>query len=128
MSKATFYGMNPPFIGGPQNVMSRQEDDRLLKNDILQLLTTVPGERVMRPDFGIPLRTFIFEQNVATDVVALESKIRQELARQEPRVTVENVKIISDQDRNGMQVTILVRLVKDPRKTLTIEHFLAQGA
>jgi hypothetical protein len=51
-----WFGFNPPFIGGQQKVMSRQEDLRLIKNDLLQLLLTVPGERVHRPTFGSPIR------------------------------------------------------------------------
>ncbi len=124
-SRATFYGFNPPFLGGPQNVLSRQEDDRLIKNDILQLLLTVPGERVMRPDFGVHLRSFVFEQAIASDIDVLQSQIGQAIADFEPRVTVEEIAIERDDDRNGLNVKVVVRLKKDLKRLLTIEHFLA---
>lgn len=124
-SRATFYGFNPPFIGGPQNVLSRQEDDRLIKNDILQLLLTVPGERVMRPSFGVPLRSFVFEQSTVSDINSLKGDIERALEDFEPRVTVETVDIETDEERNGINVKIVVRLKKDLKRLLTIEYFLA---
>lgn len=124
-TKATFFGFNPPFRGGPQNVLSRQEDDQLIKNDIMQLLLTVPGERVMRPRYGVQLRTFVFEQSTDSDILALQSEIIQQVTEHEPRVVVELVDIKRDDDRNGIEVKVVVRLRKDPKRVLTVERFLA---
>lgn len=123
-SKATLFGFNPPFLGGPQNILSRQEDERLIKNDLIQLLLTVPGERVMRPNFGVPLRSFVFEQLVDSDISALESTIGDAIVEQDSRVTVEEVTIQRDDERNGINVKVVVRLKKNPAKELTIEQFL----
>lgn len=127
-SKAIFYGFNVPFIGGPQNVFSRQEDDRLIKNDILQLLLTVPGERVMRPLYGVQLRSFVFEQSTDADISILQSEISQSIVEFEPRVIVELVDIVRDDDRNGLNVKVVVRLKKDLKRVLTVETFLAGRA
>lgn len=124
-SRATFFGFNPPFMGGPQNVLSRQEDDRLIKNDILQLLLTVPGERVMRPLFGVQLRSFVFEQATDSDISDLSSNIAQAITTYDPRVVVEEVSAERDDDRNGLNIKVVVRLKKDLKRLLTIEHFLA---
>ncbi len=125
-SKATFFGYNPPFIGGSQNILSRQEDDRLIRNDILQLLLTVPGERVMRPDFGVELRSFVFEQATDADIDILRSNVTRAILENDKRVTVEEVSIERDDDRNGINIKVVVRLKKDLKKILTIEHFLAE--
>jgi phage baseplate assembly protein W len=121
---AIYFGMNPPFFGGQQNVLSRQEDERLLKNDILQLLMTVPGERVMRPDFGVHLRSFVFDQMTDVDLAALQLEITEAINRQEQRVTVDSVDIVRDDDRNQISVRIIVTVKKDPKRQLTIEQFL----
>ncbi len=128
MKKATFFGMNPPFIGGAQNVLSRQEDERLIKNDLLQLIMTIPGERVMRPEFGVSLRSFVFEQLVGADLASLELELVQQIQRQEPRVTIDTIGITPDAERNGMQVKLVFRMKKDPKKELSIERFLALRA
>lgn len=123
-SKAIFYGFNPPFLGGQQNIMSRQEDDRLIKNDILQLLLTIPGERVMRPKYGVNLRNFVFENLVSSDLSILKSNIAEQLTIYEPRVNIVTIDLVPDPDRNGLQIKIVVTLKKDPKKQLSIEQFI----
>ncbi len=124
MKKNEFYGYNPPWFGGSQNVLSRQVDDRLIKNDILQLLLTVPGERVMRPLFGVPLRSFVFEQFDDGDFVALEGVIKSAIEDQDPRVTVVEVSVVKDEERNGIALSVVFKLKKDPSRELTVEKFL----
>lgn len=123
-SKAIFFGFNPPFMGGAQNVVSRQEDERLIKNDVLQLLLTEPGERVMRPDFGVRLRSFVFEQSTSADVITLQGHIESAIAAFEPRVTVDELDITRDDERNGIDIRLVLRLKKDPKRLLVIEQFL----
>lgn len=123
--KPQFFGYNPPFLGGPQNILSRQEDVRLIKNDILQLLLTVPGERVMRPEFGVQLRSFVFEQSTNADLSGLQMEITEKIATYEPRVVVDDVSLFRDDARNGLQVLVVVHLVNDPTKSLSIEQFIA---
>jgi phage baseplate assembly protein W len=128
MPKATFYGVGPPFIGGTQGVLSRQEDERLIKNDILLLLYTIPGERMHRPRFGVNLRNFIFEQSTDADVDTLRAEINEALITHEPRVRFTEVTIARDDDRTGLSIMIVGYLKKDPKKTVTVEQFLASRA
>ena len=121
---AIFYGYNPPFLGGQQNYMSRQEDDRLIKNDILQLLLTIPGERVMRPEYGVNLRNFVFEQLSPNDITSLEQEITVKINNYEPRVVIQSINLIPDSDRHGLQIKIVVYIKKDPQKQLLIEQFI----
>lgn len=124
---AEYYGMNPPFIGGTQNILSRQEDDRLIKNDLLQLLLTVPGDRVMRPDFGVNLRNAVFEQMADNDLSILENEIRRSIETQDPRVIVNNVSLVRNDDSNSLQIVVIFSIKKDPRRQLTIQRFINQG-
>jgi uncharacterized protein len=124
-SKAKFFGWNPPFVGGAQNILTRQEDDRLIKNDILQLLLTVPGERVMRPTFGVRLRSFVFEQTISSDLSLLESSIKTAIEFYDSRVVVSDVIIKRDDDRNGINISIVVTMKNDPSHEISIEQFLS---
>ena len=121
---ATFYGFNPPFIGGQQKVLSRQEDDRLIKNDILQLLLTVPGERVMRPTIGVNLRNFVFENMDESSIGTLRSDIITKIGSFEQRVDVLNVDLKPNYDSNSLSIKIAVVLRKDPKRTIIIEQFI----
>ena len=40
--------------------------DAAIRQSIILLLTTTPGERVMRPDYGCPLHRLMFQPNDAT--------------------------------------------------------------
>lgn len=62
----------------------------VLLQDIQQLLLTVPGERVNRPDYGCNLRNQIWE-NMAIVSEHGAAAIREALDRFEPRITVTNV-------------------------------------
>ncbi len=122
---ATYFGMNPPFWGGPQNILSRQEDEKLIKNDLLQLLLTVPGERVHRPSFGVQLRTAIFEQNTPDHLAALEVAISEAIATHEPRVRVLELSLTAKADSNAVNIKLVTELVKDPKVKLTIDRLFS---
>ena len=103
---AQFFGFNAPFLGGKENVFSRQVDDRLIKNDLLQLLLTSPGERVMRPNFGTNIRRFLFEQLTKNDISNLSRNIEEQIKKHESRVEVTKVVIDVDADNNLINVKI----------------------
>ena len=62
----------------------------LVIQDINQLLLTVPGERVSRPDYGCELRTQIWE-NIDDAAIDGSTSIEEALDRYEPRITVLDV-------------------------------------
>lgn len=93
---AKWFGFNPPFLGGAQNVMSKQMDERLIKNDIMQLLLTLPGERVHRPDFGTQLRSYPFElMDDQAEMDILRGDIQDKLEKYEERVRVNRVDVLA---------------------------------
>ncbi len=87
--------------------MSRQEDDRLIKNDLLQLLLTVPGERVNRPDFGVNLRNFVFEDSSPSSLSLLASGVREAVIAQEPRINILELQIASDPNTNLIKLSLV---------------------
>ena len=62
-----------------------------VKQAIRIILGTEPGERVMRPDFGTPLRGFVFESMNTTNFELIRSCVEQALQRWEPRIDVHRV-------------------------------------
>ena len=105
-----WFGFNPPFLGGAQNVMSPQQDERLIKNDILQILLTIPGERVMRPDFGTPLRAYPFELlDSPAELDTLSETIKSQITKYEERVIVNSVTVVpSTLDDHALVVSVVV--------------------
>jgi phage baseplate assembly protein W len=60
------------------------------------ILSTYPGERPMRPDFGCRLRDFVFRGGTPDTVAELIDEVRRSLLRWEPRVNVERVDVQAD--------------------------------
>ena len=59
-----------------------------VRQAILLLLSTWPGERVMRPDYGCHLHRLAFAPNDETTAALAIHYVRQALARWEPRADV----------------------------------------
>ena len=114
-----YYGFNPPIFGGHQNILSRQVDEQLIKNDILQLLLTTPGERVMRPDFGTILKSSVFDLNDRTLLNKLRDNILQAIRTFEPRVTT-TVRVTSDGDQT-VNVSVYCTMVNDVTREFLVE-------
>ena len=63
-------GAGPPGAGGlrltPAGGVKMLEGDAAIRQSIVVLLSTMPGERVMRPEYGCPLHRLMFAPNDAT--------------------------------------------------------------
>ena len=121
---ATYFGINPPFIGGQQNIFSTQTDVRLVKNDILQLLLTVPGERPYRPSFGTGIRLRVFDTLSDVDLSTMQQEIINAITSNDPRVILKSVSVDQIQrPDSSAQVNIVINfsLVNAPLTTYLIE-------
>jgi phage baseplate assembly protein W len=72
----------------PSGGVAMVEGDRVVRQAIMMLLSTAPGERVMRPDYGCPLNRLVFEPNDATTAGLAIHYVRQALIRWEPRIEI----------------------------------------
>ncbi|MDX6710765.1 MAG: uncharacterized protein QOH96_1781 [Blastocatellia bacterium] len=79
-----FAGLGISPTGGIQMV----EETASVRQSILLLLSTIPGERVMRPDYGCQLHRLIFSPNDGTTAGFAIHYTRQALERWEPRIEI----------------------------------------
>lgn len=111
--KSKWFGVNRPFLVGGR-FMSYQENERLIKNDLVQLLLTAPGERVMRPDFGTLLRQFIFSNITRSNLIALRENILDAIARYEPRITIKTFVIRDEAEQNKVIIDMYCSINNNP--------------
>lgn len=64
------------------------QDNDAVRQAILLLLSTVPGERVMRPDYGCELHRLVFSPNDDTTAGLAIYYVRRALERWEPRIDI----------------------------------------
>jgi phage baseplate assembly protein W len=75
-----------------------------IKSDMLTLLLTNPGERVMLPNYGTPLKRLIFEQNDEASSFTAKDMIAQSIALWEPRVAITNITVSNQVDTTSLNI------------------------
>ena len=76
--------------------------ERELEEAMRLVLSTYPGERPMRPDFGSRLRDFVFRGANGDTMAEVSLEVRNALLRWEPRVDIENVVVTPDPADRGL--------------------------
>ena len=88
------------------------EDD--IRQSILIILETSPGERVMRPNFGCGIHELVFTSVDTTAIQLIKSSVEEALRRWEARVEVIGVTVDEASTREGR---LLVEIEYEVRKT-----------
>lgn len=92
--------------------------DREIEEAIRLILTTSPGEREMRPEFGCALNDYVFAPADAGTAGQLAYEVRLALERWEPRIEVADVAVRFDEADRGvlyLDIGYRVRGANDPR-------------
>jgi phage baseplate assembly protein W len=94
--------------GGGIALASGEED---VEQAMEIILSTAPGERPMRPEFGCEVHALVFETIDAGIIGRMETAIRAALDRWEPRVVVQRVDFdLADVDEGRLEITIGYRI------------------
>jgi phage baseplate assembly protein W len=90
----------------------KYEDD--IRQSILIILMTAPGERVMRPDFGCGIHDLVFTSLDSTALQLIRSSVEDAMRRWEARIELLSVNIDEEATSEGM---LLVELEYRVRRT-----------
>ena len=136
---ANFSGMGYPIIASPKGYFPITTDIDLVKGDLLILLLTNPGERVMMPQFGCPLNTLVFDPNDSLIAEKARTIIINAIATWEPRLVIDAINVsagISQSQRsflnpdddftqahNTLGIQILFR---DPQDIKSVQELVLQ--
>jgi uncharacterized protein len=77
---------------------------------IRMILSTVPGERVMRPEFGCAMWEMLFAPLSAGTIGLIEQAVREALGRWEPRIELHGVDAVGDQAGGTVHITVAYRI------------------
>ncbi len=89
-----------------------------LQQAIYIILSTAPGERVMRPEFGCRIHEYIFAPSNTITAAAVENEVRQALIRWEPRIELRDVIVTPSPSATGMlliEIKYEVKATNDER-------------
>jgi uncharacterized protein len=105
-----------PFrIGSDGRTAAPASDAEHVRDELLQLLLTSPGERLFLPEFGGGVRKLVFEP--ASDVLrgVVKARITQALSRWlGQRLTVELIDVTWDDAAATLEVTVKYRPAGSP--------------
>ena len=107
MSDILGAGLAFPLAVDRRGGIALARDEKDVEQAISIILSTAPGERPMRPEFGSDLHLLVFADIGPTTAGRADFFVRQALARWEPRIEVEDVRVEwSQQDRGVMLIEI----------------------
>lgn len=95
----------------PKNITESNDivtdyDTSAIRNSIVNLLTTKPGQRPLSLGFGINLQKFIGEQITTTTANAIASEIKRGIESWEPRVKLNQIAIYPNADEMMYEIII----------------------
>ncbi len=94
------------------------------------ILSTAPGERPIRPEFGCRINELAFAPLDTRLLVRVERDVRAALARWEPRIALRSVRASADLDAIGrvnISIDYLVRSTNDARNLVFPFYSLGVG-
>jgi len=78
-----------------------------IQQNFVMLLLTNPGERVMEPDFGVGIRTFLFTNKTENYRSSIIAKVNQQVRRYMPGIVIGKIDFAElEQDRNSLSIQI----------------------
>lgn len=108
----------PPRIGADGRI-AWSEGPENIRESIRIILLTELQERVMLPEFGGGLKSFLFEPNIISTHRLIQNRITQNLERWEPRIQLVTVDVNNDPSH---QQTAIVDIVYKLIATDQEEH------
>ena len=94
--------------------MVAEEED--IGESLQILLSTNPGERVMQPSYGCGLKSMVFASINESTVTALKDIIERAVLFFEPRITLEDIEVNTEDALDGI---LRIKLSYSVRKTNT---------
>jgi len=119
----------PPSFDQSEQIAAMVTSHQDIKESLYILLTTVPGERIMLPDYGCKIHEHVFDVMGETLFTHLKELIYHAILHYEPRISLEDV-LFTVEDGNGGRLLITVEyrvLQTNTRSNLVIPYYLNEG-
>ncbi len=104
-------GWSAPVRLSAKGQVELAHEEAAVRQSIWMILSTAPGERLMRPDFGCGIHDLVFAPNSAETIGQVMSEVNQALIAWEPRIDLETVDAFPDRDQpNRLMIQIHYRV------------------
>ena len=106
------FPVRPKQFGGGLEMVGGAD---VVRQPILLLLETGPGERIMRPAFGAGLRRYLMKPNTTATRALIQREVETALTNWEPRIKVDSVEVTPGDDPAMVLIDIAYQHLSDGR-------------
>ena len=123
-------GWNFPVKPGANGRLAFIGGEEKIRQSIWLILSTAPGERQMRPEFGCGIHDLVFEPNTTALHGLVQTRVRESLTRFEPRIDVTDVRVETPPEaRNYLLIRVDYRIRSNNAfYNLVYPFFINEGA
>ncbi len=115
-------GLAFPLQVNPRGELALASGERDIEQAIYIVLSTMPGERVMRPEFGCRVHELVFAPHKAATEGLAALYVKEALDRWEPRIDVMAVDIETDPLHDGALLINVKYRVRDTHNERSIVY------
>jgi phage baseplate assembly protein W len=120
LNKNIAIGIALPF-NAPSAFRSTYDFKEQLKYNLINLLLTSKGERILNPNFGTNIRRQLFNQMDSDTYAALTEEISDTIRIYIPQITIEKLDVVPSYDTNTLTVNLTYRVnISNEKDTITI--------
>lgn len=101
-----------------------KKDVAAIRQSIANLLYTRKSERPFQSQIGTKLLNLLFEPMNAITAGLIATEIRSVINVYEPRVSIENINVVADFDKNGFSVLLSFIIVGRQDRPIDLDLFL----
>lgn len=100
-------------------IQSTMNDDQALQDRVMALVSTVPGDRLMRAAYGVPTPNALFDPMIQDMVFAeLQMMCAAAIRKWEPAAAIVSITPAINQDTNSVSLNVLVGRADTPKAEL----------
>jgi phage baseplate assembly protein W len=111
---------------GKQVLMSEFETD--VKESLILLLSTIQGERIMRPGYGTIIRDMLFEPLDTTTATLIGEQVKRAILINEPRVFVERIEATQESLLGKIELHIDYTIIaSNTRQNLVYPFYITEA-
>lgn len=119
----------PPEIDRSSSGFSMVGEELDIEESIMIILSTKPGERIMKPNFGCGIHSLVFEELDAHLLTLIKDRISNSLLEFESRISVERIDVSSPDSLEGrldVHIDYTIRST-NTRKNIVYPFYLREG-
>ena len=102
-------------------------DEAAIKNSLKNLFTTMPGQKLLNPDYGLNLAQFLFAPASTTMARMIGSRIVEGIEKYENRVSVMNVNVTVNEDLAEYKIDMTLRIPTLSNPSVVFTGILSQS-